>query len=117
MQVLPDVPISCPRGSIFYPASFSLSMTTWLGLSSGRPSPNLVGHLANPLALEEADTRLGSPRQCRMDRGWQSHYSGPTRSAKLGWLSFAAGLYSLGWLQTVRRLSVGCVSWLILDCS
>ncbi len=31
-------------------------MTAWLGLSSGRPSPNLDRHLAVLLALEEAYT-------------------------------------------------------------
>ena len=39
-----------------YPASFILSMTTWLGLSSSTAFAKLDGHLAVPLALEEADS-------------------------------------------------------------
>ena len=60
MRVLmAESPTGCAQirsvGFQWYPASFSLSMTAWLGLSSGPAFAKLDRHLAVTLALEEAD--------------------------------------------------------------
>src|SRR5271170_1978148 len=66
-----------------YPASFSLSMTAWLGLSSGRPSPNLIAIWRSRLLSKRrtpARLSLAMPN----GSGSATHFLCPTRSAKLG---------------------------------
>src|ERR1700730_16989808 len=73
------------------PASFIVSMTAWLGLSSGRPSPNLIATWRSCLLSKK---RTPARLSWAMPKGSGSgvHFLGPpTRSAKLWVLPLVSG--------------------------
>src|SRR5713101_8122297 len=72
-----------------YPASFNVSMTAWLGLSSGRPSPNLIAIWRSCLlSTRRTPARLSFAMP--NGSGADTHFLCPTLSAKLWLLSLAS---------------------------
>src|ERR1700688_983420 len=89
-----------------YPAPFIVSMTAWLGLSSGRPSPNLIAIWRSCLLSKRrtpAMLSLAMPK----GSGAGTHFFWPTLSAK-PWpsdLASAAGGSTTAVVVSVDSLS------------
>src|ERR1019366_2172211 len=94
-------------GFHLYPASFIVLMTAWLGLSSGRPSPNMIATWRSCL-LSKSRTPATLSFAMPNGSGADTHFLCPTLSAKLWLFSLgsAAAASVAGGSATVVVVSV-----------